>query len=105
MTCATRGCSVKSGGNVDDALAERLAGARISTPRLHALGPVVCGVLAPVDGVLVADHAERGARLRAALVEPLAVLLDHRGGIGLGEHALGDQLVGVQLAARSDACG
>ena len=50
--------------------------ARHVAAAVHALGPVVAEVLAPVDGVLVADHAERGARLRAALVETLAIRLD-----------------------------
>ena len=59
-----------------DAGAERLE-ARHVAAALHALGPVVAEVLAPVDGVLVADHAERRARLRTAFVEALAIRLDH----------------------------
>ena len=54
-----------------------------STPVGTALGPVDLRVRAPVDGVLVADHAQRGARLRAPLVQAVAVLLEHRLGVGL----------------------
>ena len=62
--------------------------------------PVGVVILAPVDRVLVADHAERVLGLRLAFVELAAVLLDHRVGVGHRDHAFGDQLLGVDLARR-----
>ena len=99
ITCATRGCRLKPSGIAVDALAERTQPTHLHA-RLHPLRPVDLRVRRPVDGVLVADHAERGARLRPPLIEPVAVLLDHRRRIALGEHAFGDQLVRVDLASR-----
>jgi hypothetical protein len=74
-------------------------------PGLHRLGPIRAQVLAPVHRVLVADEAERGARLRLALVEAIAVLIHHGRRIGRGEHALGHQLVRRTSAAPSASCG
>src|SRR6188474_1944832 len=63
-------------GIAHDARAQRLEPRHVAAA-LHTLGPVVTEILAPVDGVLVADHAERGARLRASLIEPLAIRFGH----------------------------
>src|SRR6185503_18848228 len=75
---------------------------RPQTPQLHsrlrARLEIRLDIRRPVDGVLVADHAQRGAGLRPSLIEPIAILLDHGRYIGFLQHTLGDQLVGVELA-------
>ncbi len=80
---------------------------RLQTRQLHAgthpLRPVGLGVSRPVDRELVADHAECGARLRPPLVEPVAILLQHRVGIRLREGPLGHEPLARRVAAWWDA--
>ena len=72
----------KARRNAGDALAQGAQTPQLD-PGLHALGPIRVAVGTPVHRVLVADHAQRGARLRAPLVQAAAVLLDHRGRLRL----------------------
>ena len=90
---------MKPSRNVDDALAERAQAVRARRPSRTRSRPVRVGVLAPVDGVLVADQAERGARLRAALIEALPVVLDQSSRRRLPVTTpSGDQPVRIELA-------
>ncbi len=71
----------------------------------HDAGPVHLDVVAPVDGVLVADQADHVARLAFAGVEPAPAALDHRVGFLAGERTGGNEPVGVELARGRLACG
>ena len=99
MTASTRGCRTQSDGIRGNRLAERAQAPHVDRG-LHRLGPIRAQVFGPVHRVLVADEAECGARLRLALVQAVAILVHHGGGFRGGEHSLGSQLVGVQLARR-----
>ena len=90
---------VPVGGIRGDRLAQGLEPAHVDRCFV-LLPPVGTQVLAPVHGVLVADEAERGARLRLAFVQATAILIHHRGSLRGRQHALRHQAFGIQLAYR-----
>src|SRR5260221_12735118 len=81
------------------ALSERAQSTNFDT-RLNTLRPVDLRVRSPINGVLVADHAERCTCLRAPFVEPVSILLHHSGRITFSDDALGNQIVRIKLAGR-----
>ena len=86
-------------GELGDALAKRLQTLNLDTG-VHAGRPIDLHVGRPVDGVFVADHAERGACLRPTLIEACAILLNQRIGIGYRQNTLGCQTLRIELARR-----
>ena len=82
-------------------LRERL-GERVEPLAVHRrrdlLRPVAIDVAAPVHRELVAGRAREGARLRAILLEALAVILHHLRGLALGQQPVLLEPLAVDLA-------
>ena len=93
------GVQLPVGGIGGDGLPEHSQAAHIDGGT-HWFRPVGTQILAPIHRVLIADQTQGGTRLRLALIESIAILLDHRRGFCSGQNAFAGQLVRVKLADR-----